>query len=47
VRGPLAQEQQQRRLREALDAREDVPAPAVVAPGARAASHPTTCKTHM
>src|SRR2546421_9903896 len=44
---PLAEEQEQGRFGETLDPGEDVPAPAGVAPGARPASHPTTCKTHM
>ena len=44
---PLAEEQEQGRFGETLDPREDVPAPAVVVPGARPASHPATCKTHM
>src|SRR6201997_5918234 len=48
VRRPLAQEQEQSRLGEALDAREHVPTTAGVPPGSRAAPHrASTCKTHM
>src|SRR5204862_5211408 len=49
VRRLLAQEQEERGLREALDAREHAPAPAVVPAGARP-SHTrraSRCKTHM
>src|SRR3954453_10451784 len=44
----LAQEKQQGRLGEALDAREDTPVAAVAAPRARSLpQRPPTCKTHM
>jgi hypothetical protein len=48
VRRALAQEEQQRRLREALDASEDAPAAVVVAARAGPSHRPAaTCKKHM
>src|SRR3954451_16221088 len=48
VRRALAEQKEQRRLGEALDAREDPPVAAMPAPGARAVPHTSRrCKTHM
>jgi hypothetical protein len=47
MRRPLAQEQQQRRLGEPLDAREDAPTAAMVSACARSSQFLATCKRHM
>jgi hypothetical protein len=49
VRRPLAQEEQEGRFGEPLDAGEDVPAAVMVPAGARAASshERSICKRHM
>src|SRR5579862_1648668 len=47
VRRPLAQEEQERRLREPLDTREHVPAAAEMAACPGSASHALICITHM
>jgi hypothetical protein len=43
----LAQEQEQRRLREAFHAGQDAPAAVLVPTGARPSHLTATCKTHM